>query len=695
MPTYPSLQEHKPEDKIDLSNIQYPVIEWAGRGASNEFEKMVYNSVINNTPMQMKPNPNHPATFPVTQEDIDEWRVDRPDLPNIPLGVPKFIGNAVVSKHDNDKNLALMHEADGNFIGKAAAFGSSMGTSFLDFKALIAAMVTGGVGGRAATTIGKWGMTKLGASEFFGSRAANIGTQLVQGGITVGAANVGFQASREIEETTAREILVQPTQYLQSLQNMGMAGATGFLLGMLGTGAVIGIAGRKVMRFDDGSFIEMPPEGKAGVYHEPAASDFTMSPEGVQIPEIGITPEGRAWTASRQGGLLNRNEFAEYTPQQKAHIADSFKPWTAESDITMTEEATGQMMNGQIPDVSIIMKQGVADAGESFRQSMRDGKIDLDMFDSALSESHENVKLELSEAIKQSENVRESTKKLTAVENLPITELSDLSQAGILKRAQLAQFEKSIMEQSPELVPENVRKFIEVEKEIQRLTDKLYAEQKQKPSEVKIKPELGAQDITKEPAPLNKKVVKRIEALKKRQPKILAPKTELKSIKKSVLKDVGTMNYGSSEAYQRLSELAKVWNAAKQLKENLDLQHDFENQIAELASHDFLISAMRDHINARHEGATPADLREYAETLQSTGIPDIADAAAEFQPKPEVDIDAYINEYSPEEMKSISEIIGDEIYNKELEASAKKVKMIPKMREMVRNMTDCLMREVE
>lgn len=695
MPTYPAWREAKPGDKIDLSNIQYPVTEWIGRGASNEFEKMVYNSVINNAPMKVTPNPDHPATMPVTQEDIDVWKVDRPNLPNIPLGTPKFIGNAVVSKHDNDVNLALMNEADGNYLGKAAAFGSSMGTSFLDIKALIAAYVTGGVGGRAAATIGKWGMTKLGASEFFGSKAANIGTQLMQSGITVGAANIGFQGSREIEETTAREILLQPTQYLQSLQNMGMAGAAGFLLGMLGTAGMIGIAGRKVMRFDDGSFIDMPPDGKTGVYHEPASADFEVSPEGVAIPKVGITPEGRVWTASRQGGILNRNEFREYTPQQKAHVADSFKPWTTESDITMTEEATGQMMNGQIPDVSIIMKQGVADAGESFRQSMRDGKIDLEMFDNALSESHENVKLELAEAIKQSETVRESTKKLQAVENLPITELSDLSQAGILKRAQLAQFEKSIMEQSPELMPANVRKFIEIEKDIQRLTEKAYAEQKTKPSEVKIKPELGAQDITKEPAPLNKKVMKRIAALEKRKPKILSAKTELKSIKKEILKDVGTVNYGGSEAYQRLSELAEVWNSAKQLKENLDLQHDFEGRVAELMSHDFLINAMREHINGTHEGATPADVKQYSETLQSTGIPEEANVAAEFEPRPESDIDTYIKEYPPEEIKSITEKLGDETYNKELEKAAKKFKNIDKMREMVRAMTDCLMKGAE
>lgn len=695
MPTYPALQEHQHGEKIDLTNIQYPVIEWAGRGASNEFEKMVYNSVINNAPMKVKPNANHPETYPVTQEDIEAWKVDRPDLPNIPLGVPKFIGNAVVSKHDNDRNLALMNEADGNYIGKAAAFGSAMGTSFLDLKALVAAMVTGGVGGRAATTIGKWGMTKLGASEFFGSKAANIGTQLVQSGITVGAANLGFQGSREIEEATSREILLQPTQYLKSLQNMGVAGASGFLLGLLGTASMIGIAGRKVMRFNDGSFLEMPPEGKSGVYYEPARADFTVSPEGETVAQTGVTPEGKPWTASRQGGLLNRNEFREYTPVQKAHIADSFKPWSAEADVTMTEEATGQMMNGQIPDVSIIMKQGIVDAGESFRQSLRDGKIDLEMFDSALSESHESVKLELAEAIKQSENVRESTKKLQAVENLPITDLSDLSQAGILKRAQLAQFEKSIMEQSPELVPANVRKFIEIEKDIQRLTEKAYAEQKTKPSEVKIKPELGAQDVTKEPAPLNKKVMKRIAALEKRKPNILSAKTELKSIKKEILKDVGAANYGGSEAYQRLSEIAEVWNAAKQLKENLDLQHDFELHIAELASHDFLISAMRDHINDAHEGATPADVKEYAETLQSTGIPEIKDAAAEFEPRPETDIDAYIKEYPPEQIKAITEKLGDDTYNKQLEMAAKKYKNIPKMREMIRNMTDCLMKGAE
>src|SRR5690349_1430074 len=189
MPTYPSLQTHKPGEPVDLSNIQYPITKWAAAGFGNEFEHMTYTAVVNNAPQNIKPREGYPGTFPVTQEDIDGWKSERPDLPNIPLGSPRFLGEAVVSLYDNDRMLAMMKEAHPQKLGKAAAWGSAIGASFLDLKAAVLAAVSGGVGSRVATTIGKWGMSKLAASEIFGSKAANIGTQIAQSGITFGAAN--------------------------------------------------------------------------------------------------------------------------------------------------------------------------------------------------------------------------------------------------------------------------------------------------------------------------------------------------------------------------------------------------------------------------------------------------------------------------------------------------------------------------
>lgn len=685
MPTYPEIQEHKAGDPVDLSNIQYPLSERFTSAFSNTYEHSQFNLIVNNRPQNVTPMEGYPGTFPTTEEDITKLKLDRPGLPNIPVGIPKYLGLAVASMYDNDKSLSLMEEAKPSLLGRIAAFGGAAGASVLDIKALITSIATGGVGGKVADTIGKMGMMKLGASEIFGAKAANIGTQMVQSGVTFGAANVGYQASRELQEAQSRDILQQPQQYVQSLQNMGIAGAQGILLGALGKGLGIAFFGRKVMRFEDGSFIDMPAEGKGGTY---------TPPEGESFPQFQHL-EGQPWKADKEGGLFNRSEFNGMTPEQKQTVADGYKPWTPDADITMTEEATGQMMNGQVVNVDPIMKQGIADAGENFRQVLRDGNIDPEMLEGVLSDAHENIKTDLAEAIKQSEELRKSTKALEATEELPVIESKDMSQQGILRRAELAQFEESIMKQSPELVPENVRKFIEVQKEIQRLTEKAERERKQQPTETVVKSELGANDVTRVPAEVNKKVAQRIAALKKRLPKILRPKAELKALKRQLLKDAGTEAYGKGEAYHRLAELAKVWNSAKALKDNLDLHHNFENKIGELASHDFLINGMRDHINNAHEGASHADVRDYAEQLQSTGIPDITDTASEFEPKAERDIDAYMREYEPEEIRSIIEKVGDDAYNKEIERASDKVKNIPKMREMTKNMTDCLMKGAE
>ncbi len=672
MPVYPDIEEHKPGDPIDLSNIQYS---WGERLAtdnfrerftsalSNTYEHNTYNLLVNNSPMHVKPQEGYPGTFPTTQDDISLWKKDRPDLAHIPLGTPKFIGLATVSMYDNDKKLKDMEEMDPSYLGKAGAFGGSIVGSFTDIKALIAAASGGAIASKAVSTIAKSGMEKFGASELFGSKASQVGTQIMQRSAEFGGANIGYQTVREAEEQESKQILQQPHDYLQSLQNIGTAGYQGVIAGTLFELLGVGLLGVK------------------GTVNKAGGFEY-------RAPLEGETP-------ARSGGIFNRKEFDEIPQEHKEIIADNFKPWSNDADVTMTEEASGQMFNGQTVKVDPIMRQGIVDEGATFRQAMRDGNIDVEMLDNALSEAHDNVKADLSDAIKQSEELRQSTKKLEAGEELAITEEKDLSQAGILRRAERAQFEESIMKQSPELVPENVRKNIETQKEIKRLNDKLEEEAKRQPSVVTTKPELGAQDIVREPAKPNKKVIKRIEYLKNRMAKILTPKEELQSLKKQLMKQAGTPDYGTGEAYQRLSQLANVWKAAKQLKENLDLSHNFEGRIGELSAHDAIISMMRDHLNDTHEPVTRADMKDYADQLQSPGIPKEPDVAAEFEPKPEKDIDAYLQEYPPEDLRSITEKLNDDLYTKELERSAKRLSMIPTMRSMVKNMTDCLLKGAE
>src|SRR5688572_17858360 len=136
MANYPALQEQKSNEPIDLSNINYPISERFMSAFSNTYESSQYNFIVNNRPLHTKPVEGYPGTFPATQEYIEQLKLERPGLPNIPVGVPKYIADATASLYDNNRNLALMKEASPSILGYAAAFGGSAVASFLDLKSL-------------------------------------------------------------------------------------------------------------------------------------------------------------------------------------------------------------------------------------------------------------------------------------------------------------------------------------------------------------------------------------------------------------------------------------------------------------------------------------------------------------------------------------------------------------------------------
>ena len=636
MTTYPPLQEQDPSQPIDLSHIDYPLSERFTSAFSNEYEHQQENWVINTLPLKVTPNPDYPGSMPTTQEDIDHWKKNRPTLQNIPVGIPKFVSSAVVSMYDNDKNLSQMAEAPPSTLGKFAAFGGSLVASFADLKGDVVGAFTGGAGGSAAKNLAQFGMKKMAAQEVSGSKAAQIGSQVLSKMGEFGGFNVGYQANRETAEQQKKTLLQEPHDYLQSLQNIGTAGLDGMLLGIPAEGLGMALFGVKGVRTPDGGF-------------------------EYRTPQAGEEP-------ATQGGLFNRPEFKSIPQATKDLIGKVYRPWSKDSNITMTEEATGQMMNGQTVKIDPIMKQGMVDEGATFRQAMRDGKVNVDQLLSSLDDAHENIKSELSDALASRETLMKSQKVLQEGDEEKINQNMELSQAGILKRAKQAQFNENIMSQSPELVPQNVRQHIEVQRQIDKLQAKLDASPDEQP---------------------NKQTVRRIAELKKGQPDILTPKRELISIKKDLTDKVGTPEYASSEAYKRLTELSSVWEAAQRLKNNFDLRHDFEGRINELSTNDFITQSLRDHINDAHESVSPGEMRDYSQQLKSPGIPE---NDYHLEGKPEMSLDEHLNEFSDSDAKTIAESIDDPEYSRQLEESYKMVDKIPTMKEMVASIKNCLMK---
>jgi len=73
--------------------------------------------------------------------------------------------------------------------------------------------------------------------------------------------------------------------------------------------------------------------------------------------------------------------------------------------------------------------------------------------------------------------------------------------------------------------------------------------------------------------------MRRIEELEKKIPNILSPKAELEKIEKDLIKNDRTIdNFRSTNAYQRLHDLAQISDRAKVLLHHVELMRDYEKQ---------------------------------------------------------------------------------------------------------------------
>ena len=157
--------------------------------------------------------------------------------------------------------------------------------------------------------------------------------------------------------------------------------------------------------------------------------------------------------------------------------------------------------------------------------------------------SFKNESLEKLRAIKESKDISH------------INALHPFSQKNIHKIIKKFSNEESHVASLPFTIPENISRRIKIEQKINDLKRKL----KNNPS--------------------NKQTMRRIEELEKKIPNILSPKAELEKIEKDLIKNDRTIdNFRSTNAYQRLHDLAQISDRAKVLLHHVELMRDYEKQ---------------------------------------------------------------------------------------------------------------------
>lgn len=643
MPAYEPLKEQDPTQPIDLSHIDYPISERFSSAFSNEIGHQTENMIVNNSPLKVNPNPEYPGSMPTTQQDIDNWKVDRPNLPNIPVGIPKFVSSSVVGMYDNDRNLSQMQEAPPSLIGRFAAFGGSLAASFADLKGDVVGAFSGGVGSVGAKNIAKYGLQKMAASDIFGAKAAQVGSQIISKMGEFGGFNTGYQSNREIAEQQKKTMLQEPHDYLQSLQNIGTAGLDGILLGAPAEGFGLALFGVKGAETADGSFAP-------------------------RAPEAGEKP-------ATQGGLFNRPEFQAIPDKTKQLVGKVYRPWSKDSNITMTEESAGQMMNGQTVNVDTIMKQGMADAGDDFRTQMKAGGVDVDALNDALSNAQDNI---VNEIINE---------QLAPKQDIPLKDNEKIyyRNYGLLKEAPLSPYpnEENLFNDSEfgkgywyGESKEQVQKYGNATDEL-RGAYNMY--------DVNNGDDSDLNDLYKNV--LTEK--KNLEGEPYNAPTALL-KASVKSLRDSAI----------NKGYHGLTRVEKTEHGDvtggrefmffDKPKSPQDIELDRKaKRLNDLSNQYFIAKSIRDHINDTHDRVSPGDMRDYAEQLKSPGIPE---NDYHLPPDDDKSIDERLNEFNEGDAKTIAESINDPAYSKMLEDSYDRVKKIPIMKQMVDSIKNCLMK---
>lgn len=648
MPNYPALKEQDPSEPLDLGNLQFPIKTEISSAFSNAYEHYQFNTIANNL-SKLKPEPSMPASYPVNNDDIKNLKLDRPGL-DIPIGVPKYIGSMMAAMYDNDKNYSLVKQHPASIFGRIGAIGASIAGSSLDIKSLFAGGAVGKAGEMAAASIAEKAIGSFGARELYGSGAARVGSLMAQTAGQGAGFGIGSQTETELAEQEKNTNLDQPHDYIQSLQNIGEAGFFGAALGLGGKTIGLGLLGRKVTRLPDGSIMEHGAE--------------------TGIPESGLKADGTPFVeggeVTRQGGLLNRPEFTQIPQITKEYIGKVYKPWSKDSDITMKEEGTGQMLNGQMPDVSVVMKQGMSDEGANFRDAMRNGDVDVEALDKSLADAQENITSELftehfaekfnsvpTEALKPREgevNYYKGVSK-TSSEGLSPDRVND----EVFGRGHWMTKDRGVAEQTGKNVETVTGKFnlLDINKIDDKEISDAFSNLKKTANQVKQKSELrdARQNF------INMAKEKGYEGIERQSTE---GQHEVMFFDKPK----------SQEALQREARQAKI--------NNLNQQY-------------MLAQSMREHINGTHEPLTQEEVQAYGDHLQSPGIPD--NSYKTESPKQDFTVDDYLAEFPEQQIDQLADVFGkNNEMVREIEATREKLRKQNVFAEMTQNLTDCLLK---
>lgn len=714
MPLPPDFEERTPSDPYSsLSDVQYssPSNFMAG------FHLSMLNSFFKTMADKYEADPNLPVlrqfTFappvqdyvtevmarqPATPDEVREAKEGRPGF-DAPDGVSKTVLDLMAKNWDDGAYYNFVANQTATGMGKYAAFGGSLAGGFVDVPSLVGGGIAVKGVTKFTTPFAKQLMERLAVSETMGSKAAQVGTLLGESAIHGAAGFGGYQATQEVGEQGRNVAFNEPTSWLESLLRVGQSMGYGALFGGGGRGVGIGLLGydrpivaksarpeikpSEIPTDDSVLNVDVPTQEQAEAviadHREMTGNKYDGQYTLVRNKETGrwhaavetkkaeeTAPEASAGEVlgyERVGGLLNSDAFSDMPAATKRLIGRVYKPWSEDADITAREDAIGQGMNGQRPDVSLTLRQGAIDEGVLFRQIMEENGIDLGDLDTRLLAADEETGRLFREMRDVREKLAESDKQLVKESEIGIKGDKDLSQEGILDRLKKAQFKMEFLEKAPETIPENLQKYAELQDQINRLQLKLREEGD------------------------NKQVRRRIEQLKRRQPKVESPKEELKNLKKRLLDKGLADDFHDSRDYRRLVDLAKVWKPARNLLDRVHLEHDHQLHVRDLLSRKAIIDSMRNHINGTHEPVTQGDMKEYANRLDSIGVEPI-----DYSLPDNIDTtyDAELSKFTESEIAQLLDEVPE--LRPEIEDTIRRREATPKFKQMTKDLINCILR---
>lgn len=593
------------------------------------------------------------AREPASPERIAQSKKDRPGIAP-PDGIDEHVLELMENNWDREQEYSFMAYHPAGAMSWLTGFvGQGVG-AVADPIALGGGGVAGRLTQRLTAPLVKGILTDLAAHETMGAAAGITATKATEFGLHTGAGFAGFSLTEDIADEYKRAAFNQPSDWLGVLLRTGSNAFVGFGLGLAGKGASMALHGyyRPILAIPESLEIPKVPD----------------LPEGMKSTETPITPVIEGY--ERRGGLLNSETFQDLPAKAKAAIA-RFKPWSNEADATARVEAMGQGINGQTPDVSLTLRQGAIDEGARFRQMLHEQNVPLTEMDMRLLQADTEANIQLRELATTVEALKKSDRKLIADEKISISGDKDLSQRGIIKRLEKAQFNREMLEAAPETLPDNILKRLDVEERITNINRELAKENLSNTKRKNLQKQLAKAEKTK------------------RKIKIETPREELSSIKKRLLDKGITEDFQSLPDYKRLATLAKVWPQARNLLERVHLERDHQLQLQELINRKLTISSMRKHVNGTHKPVTQEDMKNYGNYLNSPGVERID---YDLPDRIDTTYEAELNKFAESEMQELMGKVDLPEFRAEVEDTLKRRESIPTLKKMAKGLVDCILR---